>query len=102
MLEKAGYEVYPVMELADADRILRSRHINLTILCHTLSKEQQATVLATAHQLRPTMKMLLLTAAAFQSLDGTAEEVFYTFAGPRALVATINRLMGRENASITG
>ena len=100
MLQRAGYKVSIAMELADAEQILRSEKIDLSILCHTLSSEQRSKALAKVEGLRPDMKKLLLAASSFPSVEGNAEEIFYTAAGPGALVATVNRLMGGgENIS---
>ena len=93
MLQRAGYKVSIAMELAEAEQVLSSEKVVLSILCHTLSSEQRSKTIAKAEELWPNMKKLLLTASSFPSIEGTAEEIFHTSAGPGALVATVNRLM---------
>ncbi|AXC11988.1 hypothetical protein ACPOL_2675 [Acidisarcina polymorpha] len=96
MLQSAGYKVSTAMELAEAARILCSEKVGLSILCHTLSPEQRAKAIAKAEELRPHMKKLLLAAWSFPPVEGNPEEIFHTSAGPGALVAAVNRLMGGD------
>jgi hypothetical protein len=90
------------MELADAERVVRSEKINLWILCHTLSSEQRSKAVAKMEDLRPSMKKFFLAASSFPSLDGNHGEIFYTSAGPGALVAIVNRLMGSDGNALNG
>jgi hypothetical protein len=82
------------MDLREAERILRSEALKLSILCHTLSSEQRSKAVAKLEELRPHTKKLLLAASSFPPMEGNPDEIFYTYAGPGALVATVNRLMG--------
>jgi hypothetical protein len=96
ILQKAGYKVSAAMELSDVKRILGSEKVNLSILCHTLSSEQRSRAVAKIEELRPHVKKLLLAASSFAPVEGNPEEMFYTSAGPSALIAAVNLLMNGD------
>ena len=102
MLQKAGFRVRTAMELAEAERILRSEKVSLSILCHTLSSEQRSKAIAKVEELGPQIKKLLLAASTFPSIDGDPKDIFYTSAGPGALVATVNRLASADEGTSNG
>jgi hypothetical protein len=94
MLGKAGYRVSTATEVADVERILRSEEISLSILCHTLSREQREMALTATRGIRPAMKSLLLVTRYRPEVDHEANEVLSTSDGPGALVQTVNRMLG--------
>jgi hypothetical protein len=96
MLQKAGHKVSAAMELSDFEQILSCEKVSLSILCHTLSAEQRSKAVAKIEELRPHVKKLLLAASSFPPVEGNPEEIFYTSAGPSALIATVNCLLGGD------
>jgi hypothetical protein len=81
--------------LAAAEAILATAGSDLYILCHTLSAELRERALKTAHAFRPAMKTLILSNGDLLENDGDADLVFYVFEGPKAMIATTNRILGR-------
>ncbi len=93
MLGNAGYRVSTAMELVEFERILQSGPISLSIVCHTLSAEQQRAALTIAKVLRPTVKTLLLITPHLPMPEEDADELLSISEGPGALVASVNRIL---------
>jgi len=95
MLAKAGYRVSTALDIADAERIIRSEQISLSVFCHTLSNDQRGKALAAFKKLQPTMKSLLLTTPYLPNVEDETDEKLSTSEGPEALVAAVNRILER-------
>jgi hypothetical protein len=95
ILERAGYRVSAVADLAAAEAILATEGSDLYMLCHTLSAELRERALATAHERRPAMRSLILSHGDLAESVGETDSVFYVFEGPRAMIATANKISGR-------
>ncbi len=98
ILERAGYLVSAVADLAAAEASLAAEGSDLYILCHTLSAEVRERALTIAHEQRPAMKSLILSQGDFAENIGETDLVFYVFEGPRAMIATANKILGRSAA----
>jgi DNA-binding NtrC family response regulator len=95
ILELAGYEVSPVLEISVAERALSCEPYDLSILCHTLRPEHRSSILTCARLRQPTIKTLILVDD--QPVDfplAANEAIFSVFNGPRALLATVDDLLG--------
>ncbi len=93
VLEGAGYKVITITELRGMDRLTPTRPVDLFILCHTLSEDECALALTKARELRPGVKVLVLTASSSVCPQGADEETLSAFTGPRALLSTVERLL---------
>jgi len=100
VLEHAGIRATTATEWQDAQRILTAEPIDLFILCHTLSPEESDHAIATAHALRPAMKLLVLTANTPLGSLGRHEKVISAFSGPRTLVAAVETLLALDTPTL--
>jgi DNA-binding response OmpR family regulator len=98
VLQKAGFQAWTVTNLADAEKITVTQPSDLLILCHSLSVEECEKALAMSHSRQPGMKNLVLMGAAPVRKLGQNDELMSSFDGPKALIATVNRLL-RCNSS---
>lgn len=87
--------------LADAEKITVIQPTGLLILCHSLSVEECAKALSMAHSRQPEMRNLVLTAATPVCKLGQNDELMSSFDGPKALIATANRLVRSNSARRT-
>ena len=71
-----------------------AQHIDLFILCHTLSADEQGSALATAHALRPEMRNLVLVEDTFESQLDPLDAILSAFATPKVLIAAAQTLAG--------
>jgi DNA-binding response OmpR family regulator len=93
VLEKAGFGVQVTMELQELERLTVNQGPDLLILCHTLSVNDCGEVLQRARELRPEMKVLLLTKHFPVSPEGAEVEVLSAFIGPKVLLATVEKVL---------
>ena len=93
VLERAGFQVWTVKSLADAEKLIAAHPPALLLLCHSLSVRDCEKALEMAHLLLPTMKCLVLTAGTPVCKLSEGDEVYSAFEGPGNLVAMIERLL---------
>ncbi len=93
ILEKAGFSIRGAERTKDAARIILTDPIRLFILCHTLTSEECRTTLEEAHELRPEMKALVLTATTPTCSLRKQDAVFSIFEGPKALIETVKQML---------
>jgi DNA-binding NtrC family response regulator len=98
VLQTAGFQAWTVTNLADAEKITVTQPGCLLILGHSLSTEECEKALTMAHSRQPGMRNLVLTAATPVCKFGQNDELMSAFDGPKALIATANRLL-RSNSS---
>ena len=91
VLERAGFQVSTTTELTDVEQIATIQHIDLFILCHTLSSEQLKRAFALAHALRPKRQILVL---AEPNTPPSAEghQVLSGLTDPLTLIAAVQRM----------
>jgi hypothetical protein len=99
ILGNAGYTVSTVQELDQFKRTIQREPISLSILCHTLTAEQQREALAIVKALRPTIKTVLLITPHLPILEEDADELLSTSEGPGALVASVDRILKTQSGS---
>jgi DNA-binding response OmpR family regulator len=95
VLEKAGFSVRTALELNDAELIISTRQVQLCILCRSLSSKECLTLLATAQNLHPKLKILSLHADTTICYMGMDVEVLGTFLSPKSLIETVSRALDR-------
>ncbi len=99
ILEQAGYTVWTADVLGEVGSIITTNEVGLLIVCQTLSDEEGEAAITLAHHIRPEMKTLVMSLTR-QRLLKTAQEIpFNVSTGPRNLLDTVQKLMGklREN-----
>ena len=99
ILERAGYRVSAVADLAAAEAILATEGSDLYILCHTLSAELRERALTIAHEQRPEMRNLILSQGDLAETVAEPDSVFYVFEGPGAMIAAANRTLARSEST---
>ena len=97
IFEKAGYTVFTAESLSDAVLVLMNHHIDVLVLCQTLSDEERRAVLETAHTLQPEIKCAALS---FDGRDIEMEglETHRGLDGPPSLLAAIGRMLQEKTA----
>lgn len=94
VLETAGFEVSTTAKPTEVYQTMVAQHIDLFILCHTLSADEQGSALATAHALRPEMRNLVLVEDTFESQLDPRDAILSAFATPKVLIAAAQTLAG--------
>jgi len=94
VLETAGFQVSTTAKPTEVYQAMVAQHIDLFILCHTLSAEDQGTALATAHALRPGMKNLVLVEDTFESHLDPRDTILSAFATPTVLIGAVQKIVG--------
>jgi|SRR6187402_1503862 len=91
VLEQAGFKVFTTSNPEEATERIEVSLFDLFILCHTLSVTECTDILASAHALRPEMKMLILSnsRSACESKD---DPILRVFASPVALLTAVRGL----------
>ncbi len=99
ILEQAGYTAWAAEVLDEVDSIITTNAVGLLIVCQTLSDEEGEAAITLAHQIRPEMKMLVMSLTRQRLLKTAQETPFNVSTGPRNLLDTVQKLMGkpREN-----
>jgi DNA-binding response OmpR family regulator len=92
VLESAGFEVSTTLDLEEAAKRIEAARVDLFILCHTLSVEECASILATTHSLRPRMKTLMLSTYG-SGCESKEDIVLGPFTSPQTLISTVCELM---------
>ncbi len=98
VLEKAGFDVQTVQDLAKAREILSTGTVDTFILCHTLSAEEFNRALSLGHHLQPEMKNLILTAEPFERSHRDA--TLTAFATPQALITAVSGLVDHVASNV--
>ncbi len=98
VLQKAGFQAWTVTNLADVEKITITQPSDLLILCHSLSREECQYALAMSHLRQPGMKNLVMAGTTPVCKLGQDDELVSSFDGPRALIATVNRLLACSNS----
>jgi hypothetical protein len=102
ILGQAGYRTSTVIELTDAEEFLANHLLDLCVLCHTLTTTLRERALATARALQPAMGVLILSAdESVGSALRSTETVFDISNGPRALIAKVDTILGRQTSPLT-
>jgi DNA-binding NtrC family response regulator len=99
VLQKAGFQARTVTNLAEAEKIAVRQPSDLLILCHSLSVEECEKALAMSNSRQPGMKNLLLMGTTPVCKLGQNDELMSSFNGPKALIATVNRLIGCNSST---
>ena len=97
VLENAGFEVSTTLDPKEAAKRIEAAHIDLFILCHTLSAEECASILAATHSLRPRMKTLMLSTSG-SGCESKEDIVLGPFTSPKILISTVCELMRTPSA----
>ena len=99
ILEQAGYTAWAAEVLDEVESIITTNAVGLLIVCQTLSDEEGEAAITLAHQIRPEMKTLVMSLTRQRLLKTPQETPFNVSTGPRNLLDTVQKLMGkpREN-----
>lgn len=87
VLEPERHRVYMAVELSTAKRVLREKHVDLLILCHSLSMEERGRALTLPYRW-PMMRSLVLTAGDGGCPDNLLTEVIDALDGPAKVGST--------------
>jgi hypothetical protein len=96
VLQRAGYEVWIALGLAEIDAISQVEVVDLLILCHTLTVEECGRALFFSQSRWPLMKSLVLSALGSWCEGGEPDQVFDSVQGPAKLVAILSHLFSEE------
>jgi DNA-binding NtrC family response regulator len=99
VLQQAGFQAWTVTNLADADKVMITQPSGLLILCHSLSVGECEKALAMSHSRQPGMKNLVLMGTLPVCKLGQNDELMSSFDGPKALIATVSRLLKSNSAT---
>lgn len=88
VLERSGYRVCTVLNLADAEQVTRAENPSVFILCHSLSPTDCTAAVEMARVAVPGMKILTLTAGR----PACNEPSLSTFDGPHRLIQAVGKL----------
>jgi DNA-binding response OmpR family regulator len=99
VLQQAGFQAWTVTNLADAEKVMITASSGLLILCQSLSEKECEKALAMSHSRQPGMKNLVLMGTAPVCNLGQNDELMNSFDGPKALIATVNRLLRRNSST---
>ena len=101
ILEQAGYTAWAAEVLDEVESIITTNAVGLLIVCQTLSDEEGEAAITLAHQIRAEMKTLVMSLTRQRLLKTAQETPFNVSTGPRNLLDTVQKLMGksRENTS---
>jgi DNA-binding NtrC family response regulator len=95
LLEAAGYRVVLAQTLAEVDEIVSKQHVQMLVLCHTVSVKdgEDALAVVTAHC--PHVKCLVLAEESKQKIASCAETL-PMMSGPQSFISKIQTLVGGE------
>jgi DNA-binding NtrC family response regulator len=94
ILARSGYEVGTYTVLTAADRIPASPEVDLLVLCSSLSRDQQLTLLDQSHEERPGQKNLVVIAGKQDDRISSAEDIPFTaLDGPAKFVKQVDSLL---------
>ena len=93
VLEHELCQVLTTLTLAAVNEALRSQHIDLFILCHSLTRAEAESALSLAHLLRPDIKNLVMTAEPAIWPEFAQDTILTAFVDPQTLIATTTRLL---------
>lgn len=94
VLEHAGFAVLTASDLADTERLILAERPDLLILCHSVPPEQCREAVALVHAALAPIKIIVMSAGTETCPVGEQDEAVSSFAGPRALVAVVERMVG--------
>jgi hypothetical protein len=95
LLEKAGFSVWAVSTVSDAQERLVEHDIALVVFCSSARPEAAPSVVTAARSHNPNVKTLFVTQGSpiARPLGG---EVIYSLAGPAVFVSCVRRLLGLQ------
>jgi hypothetical protein len=94
VLEKAGFDVWTATELYEVKEIVLTRHIELFILCQSVSTEERQGWLFACDTVRPKMKTLVLGGDGYMYLTGGQDGFMSPFQDPEDLIAGVTAILG--------
>jgi hypothetical protein len=100
IFEKAGYTVFTADSLSNSMLVLMNRHIDVFVLCQTLSDEERCAVLEAAPTLQPEIRFAVLS---FDGRDVVTDGVLIHrgLDGPPSLLIAIGRMLGQKSAQLS-
>jgi DNA-binding NtrC family response regulator len=66
VLESAGFKASTATELRAVEQRIGKEHLDLLIICYTISREARERVLAAIHAIQPDLRSLVLTETDFK------------------------------------
>jgi DNA-binding NtrC family response regulator len=83
------------MDYKETIDMLRKQEFDLLIVCQSLDTEERQGVLATAHEVRPAMKTLIMALSDDEPMRTVAmrEQIFEVLDGPETLLAVVDRML---------
>jgi DNA-binding response OmpR family regulator len=95
ILEKAGYEVTACNAHTAKEEISATKKFDLLILCSSLSRDEQLSLIEISHEERPGKKNLIVYAGnPDDRLSSSADVSFPAFDGPVRFVTQVISLIG--------
>ena len=95
VLEWAGYEVSVAQEIRQASQLLDREHVDLIVLCYSLSRAECAELIATSRGEVPTLLMTECGEMGSRDCDmrEVADSCFDSILGPEALVRKVDAIL---------
>jgi hypothetical protein len=96
VLQRTGNDVFATTRLTEVEEFLKTKSIDLLVLCHTLSVDERKSTLALIPCLCAETKALVLVAGAqcHEELHATLD----CAEGPRRLLATVEHLVLQDES----
>lgn len=93
ILEGAGFQVWAATRRLEVEEILGREHIDLLVLCYTLSIKQCDDALARARMLQPRTKTMMLTEMSFPQLKTGYDGAVNALGHPETMIAAVKRMV---------
>jgi DNA-binding NtrC family response regulator len=98
ILERTGALILSAASLLETEQIAAQYSISLLVICHSVSQEDCEHLLTAINQIQPNVKKLLMTANTSLGPLGQEERTLSAFAGPAALLDTVQTLLPVNSA----
>ncbi len=100
VLEQAGYEVVLAHSGNDALRVIKSRSVDLVLVCHSVPPEEAQPVLAEIRRLRPRVPILAVHVGGLTQPERRYADGFVDgLRGPDHLLARISTFLSTADSS---
>jgi DNA-binding response OmpR family regulator len=93
ILEKEGYRVFTTVEFGEAIQLTMTQRLDVVILCQTLSIEECQGVVATAREIAPSLKTIILDHRGAVAPIKPREEHLEVLSGPKAFLAAVDGML---------
>ena len=96
VLQSRGYRVFTVSDASRLATIAPNLPVKLIIVCHSVSAEECAAVMALSTARWPSIEHLVLDADGSRMPDGLLGQLLHTMDGPAKLLSVVNEIIGKR------